>query len=140
MDEDTRNECAEPDCADPECADPEHRFNPEWTAYIDAFNEWWDARNPSEREAFRRRSMFAYHVRRYLPWLRKRAEEAAEQLYPHVRVTKQLVIEPGDVHLAEVDRDDARPPPPVVLLADTVARHAPPVRALTPFIREERAA
>ncbi len=31
-------------------------------------------------------------------------------------------------------------PPPTVLLADTLARHAPPVRALIPSIREARAA
>jgi hypothetical protein len=39
-----------------------------------------------------------------------------------------------------VEHDDVRPPPPLVVLADTLARHAPPLRALTPSIREERAA
>jgi hypothetical protein len=37
--------------------------------------------------------------------------------------------------------DTRSPPPPItVVLADTLARHAPPVRFLTPSTREERAA
>jgi hypothetical protein len=37
-------------------------------------------------------------------------------------------------------RPDDQAPPPLLVLADTLARHAPPLRALTPSTREERVA
>ena len=53
-------------------------------------------------------------------------------------VLANLEDDADGVSLAE--HDDDRSPTPALVLADTVARHAPPTRALTPSTREEPAA
>ena len=64
----------------------------------------------------------------------------AEASRAAIRGVPIIVMEP-ELHLV-LDHevyDDGRSPP-IVLLADTLARHAPPPRDLTPFTRELAAA
>lgn len=73
---------------------------------------------------------------------RAEAAEAAQEAIAalHGRVTMTQLRDPEQpVDLVDAD-DIVRPPPMAVLIADTLARHAPPVRALTPSAREARAA
>jgi hypothetical protein len=50
-----------------------------------------------------------------------------------------LVVDDCEFAPAFIARDNQRPPP-TAPIADVICRHAPPVRALTPHTREERAA
>jgi hypothetical protein len=85
---------------------------------------------PREADRYLSDHVVEYLLRRCRAKRARAARQIAEQLNRDATMERALE-EPDDLAAVQVAADDARPPPPVtVLIADTVARHAPPRASL----------